>query len=176
MAQASLASSMLLALALAPQGLAHDPGQGKDAGTVDLRITVDDRKASLAGALPSRYCGSTEPVAVVARRAGEVRRGALIKDGCELAGSLEIPDRGRWFIYAEMRRQGQLVESWLPVSVAAGEGRSVQSGRYAYFPPERSDSTAKIVAGTLLYAGMLALIYATFALVRGSRRAQARPA
>lgn len=175
LAHAGALASVLLVLTVAPAALAHDPGQGEDAGEIGLRVTVADGRAALTGTLAPRHCASTEPVAVVARRAGETLRGALRKAGCELRGTLAIPSRGRWFVYAELRRDGQAVESWLPVSVVDGAGEAADSGRYAYVPPDRPQSTAKVVAGALLYAAMLALLYATFALVRsGSDEFRAR--
>ena len=37
-------------------------------------------------------------------------------------------------------------------------------------PAERSDSAVKLLAGAVLYGAMLALLYATFVLIRASRR------
>lgn len=165
------AAALLLVLALAAPALAHDPGQGKDAGTVALRISVDQGdRATLTARLPIDVCARTEPEAVVARRAGEELRAPLLKLGCELQGALDLPDQGRWFVYAEMRRDGQSVESWLPVDAGRGSQTVVERERYAYIPPEQSASAIKAIAGVVLYAGMLALLYATFRLIRASRR------
>ena len=156
-----------LLLSAAPAALAHDPGQGDDAGDVGLEVRVDDeRRAAVSAVLPQPLCRGANPTAVVARRAGEVVRGPLSKDGCRLQGSLALPARGRWFVYVELTRSGRTVESWLPVDVGSGASRASARDRYAYFPPERSAGTAKTVAGALLYAAMLALLYATLLLVR----------
>jgi|GEM_PF-6439566 len=74
-----------------------------------------------------------------------------------------------------MRRDGRAVESWLPIAVGSGPRTATVADRYSYFPPARSDGRAKVVASVLLYSGMLALLYATFALIRSSR-AQREPA
>lgn len=165
------AAALLLLLAVAAPALAHDPGQGRPAGTVALRVDVDDAdQARLTAELPDDLCGRTEPRALVARRAGEIARATLTKDGCVLRGALDLPDRGRWFVYAEMRREGRRVESWLPVQAGAGRFTISEAERYAYIPPERSGSALKYVGGVLLYAAMLALLYATFRLIRASSR------
>ncbi len=69
-----------------------------------------------------------------------------------------------------MRRDGRAVESWLPISVGSGPRSVSAADRYSYFLPTRSDSTAKLVASILLYGAMLALLHATFVLIRGSRQ------
>lgn len=169
-AAVGLTAAAIVALIAAPTVKAHDPGQGDDAGEMSLRIGVSDWRATLVGTLGTRECAATEPVSIVARRGGETLRAALEKQGCEVRGSLDIPGRGRWFFYAEMRREGRAVESWLPVSVVDGQGEVSEADRYAYFPPERSGSNAKVVAGIVLYGGMLGMLYATFILIRASRR------
>ena len=163
-------ASVLLVLLLAPVALAHDPGQGEDAGRVAMRVAVAEGRATLTAGLPQDVCAATQPTAVVARRGGETLRAALTKRGCRMHGALALAERGRWFVYAEMRRGGRAVESWLPVSVREGSGRAAEANRYAYFPPERSDGPVKVVGGVVLYGGMLALLYATFILIRASRR------
>jgi hypothetical protein len=146
---------------------AHDPGQGDDAGTVGWVIALDGRRASATVTLPAAECGATRPRALVARRGGRVVRAPLSRRGCALRGAVGLPARGRWFVYAEMERGGRTVESWLPISVGSGPPRVADARRYAYHPPERSGSAVKAVGGVVLYAGMAALLYATFALMRG---------
>lgn len=163
------ATSIVLLMCAAPVALAHDPGQGDDAGEVAMRVTVADGVATLTADLPPAACRSTEPRAVAARRGGVTLRGALLKRGCRLQGRVKLPERGRWFVYAEMRRHGRTVESWLPISVGSGPRTVADPARYAYFPPERSDSLIKVIGGVVLYGAMLALLYATFVLIRASR-------
>ena len=168
----SALAPMLVVLVAAPAAPAHDPGQGEDAGEVALSVALRGQRATLTAALSDPDCASTEPVAVIARRADETLRAPLRKRGCGMTGDIGLPDRGRWFVYARMRRDGRAVESWLPITVGSGSQRISERNRYAYLPPQRSASTAKVIGGVVLYAGMLALLYATFALVRASR---ARP-
>jgi hypothetical protein len=99
--------AVAIAVGAAAEARAHDPGQGEDAGTVALRVTADGDRVALRAGLPVSACKATEPVAVVARRAGETVRGPLTKTGCRFEGALTVPDRGRWFVYAEMRRDGR---------------------------------------------------------------------
>ncbi|MBA3745909.1 MAG: hypothetical protein H0W96_00190 [Solirubrobacterales bacterium] len=157
-------------LLLAPMALAHDPGQGEDAGTVAMRVTVTDGHARLTAGLPQDLCDSTQPTALVARRGGESLHAELTKRGCQLQGALRLPGRGRWFIYAEMLRDGRTVESWVAVSGDSGTRSVTEPARYAYFPSQRSDSFVKVAGGVVLYGAMLALLYATFVLIRASRR------
>ena len=166
---AAATTGVLLVLLLAPVALAHDPGQGEDAGSVAMRVTRDNARVALSADLSPRVCDSTQPRAVVARRGGETLRAALTKRGCRLQGTLRLPERGRWFVYAEMRRDGRAVESWLPIAIGSGPRTVSAADRYSYFRLERSDGTAKLVTSVLLYGGMLALLYATFVLIRSSR-------
>ena len=173
--RSTAAAAAALMLSGAPAALAHDPGQGDDAGSVALDVRVDDqRRAAVSALLPQRLCRGASPSAVVARRAGEVVRGPLAKAGCRLQGRLELPTRGRWFVYVELTRGGRTVESWLPVDVGSGASRAFERDRYAYSPPVRSGGAAKTVVGALLYLAMLALLHGTLVLVRSA--AEPRPA
>ena len=172
-ASTGIGAAVLATLAITPAALAHDPGQGDDAGTVALRVTVDGDRAELTADLSPGDCRSTQPRGVTARRGGETVRGALRKTGCRLQGSLRLTERGRWFVYAEMTRDGDPVESWLPVSVDSDDKTASDRERYAYSPPDRSSGAVKLLAGVVLYGAMLALLYATIALTRASRQQRA---
>lgn len=172
---AAAAASVMLLLVVAPAVLAHDPGQGEDAGTLALRASVVDDRATVSVGLSPAACRSTQPRALVARRGGATVRAGLTRRGCRLWGTLRLPARGRWFLYAEMRRDGRALESWLPVSAGAGPQTVSDDKRYAYFSPERSSGTVKLVAAIVLYGAMLALLYATFALIRSSRQQRELP-
>ena len=167
---AVIPAAVLMLLWAAPLAIAHDPGQGDDAGTADLAVSVRGDRAFLEGDLPRETCGATRPVAVVARRAGEVERAPLSRDGCRVTGSVELPSRGRWFVYAEMLRGGDTIETWLPVTAGAGPQRVSEADRYAYVVPDDSAGVVKTITGVALYAAMLALLVATLALVRGAGR------
>ena len=170
------AAGLMLVLVLAPPALAHDPGQGEDAGAVALRMSIDGDRASVTVGLPAGVCGSTQPRAIVARRGGRIVRAALTRGGCRLQGTLQLPERGRWFVYAQMRRGGRALESWLPISSGSGAQTVSATERYAYFPPATSDDTVMLAGSVLLYGAMLGLLYATFVLVRSSRRHGPAPA
>jgi hypothetical protein len=160
----AVVASILGLLALAPAALAHDPGQGEAAGSVAMTVAVRGERADLVVRPAGARCGSTEPVAAVARRAGVTERGPLRRRGCELRGHVAVPERGRWFVYAEMRREGRRVETWLPVVVRDSATRVADEDRYAYHPPDVSGAAVKAIAGVVLYGGMLALVVATFVL------------
>lgn len=170
LAATGVAATLLVAM-LATPAWAHDPGQGRDAGTVALRVSADSDRATLAARLPARFCRSTDPRAVVARRAGQTLRAPLTKRGCDLQGTVELPAPGRWLVYAEMRRDGEAVETWLPIDAGDGRKSATDPARYAYVPAGRSGSAIQILSSVVLYGGILALLNATFRLVRASRRA-----
>ena len=173
--RSAAAATAVLLLSAAPAALAHDPGQGDDAGNVAIEVRVDEqRRAAVSALLPRSLCPDATARAVVARRAGEVVRGPLAKEGCRVRGSLALPSRGRWFVYVELARGGRIVESWLPIDVGSGESVAYERDRYAYFPPERSAGPLKTIVGALLYIAMLALLYGTLLLVRSA--AEPRPA
>ena len=162
----TLAAACLAATLLAATpALAHDPGQGEDAGSADVVVSLDGKKATLTAELSDR-CAETTPVAVVARRAGETVEAPLEKRGCRFAGEVGLGDRGRWFVYAEMEREGRPVETWLPVSVGSGPTRVAEQDRYVYYPPQRSGGAVQVVAAVVLYAAMLGLLVAALRLVR----------
>lgn len=165
------AAAALAALLAAPGALAHDPGQGDPAGTADVTVQSVGDRISLTAELPRGTCDQTEPRALVARRAGTSVRAPLQRRSCTVEGSLPLPAQGRWFVYAELARDGRPIETWLPISVGSTPARVADPARYAYFPKETSGSAIKAVGGVLLYAGMLALLWATFVLIGPSRRA-----
>ena len=169
-ASTGVSAVVLATLTIAPAAFAHDPGQGEDASAVGLRVTVDGETADLTADLGAADCRSTQPLRVTARRGGKMQRASLRKTGCRLHGAVRLPERGRWFVYAEMSRKGDAVESWLPVIVGSDDRTVSDPQRYAYFPPDPSDGAIKVIAGVVLYGVMLALLYATIALTRASQQ------
>lgn len=149
---------------------AHDPGQGEEAGTMALRVAAEEDRVVLSARLRRAVCERTTPVALVARRAGSELRAPLEKRGCRLSGVLTVSERGRWFVYAETLRDGRPVEAWLPIVVGYGNTEIAEADRYAYTPPAGSGGAAKVVAGAIVYAGVLALLCATFLLVGAGSR------
>ena len=162
----------------APPAAAHDPGQGTEIAKAAVEVTADGRRLGLDARLQGPDgCRDLEPVAVVARRAGESRRASLGNPApCEYRGSVVVPDRGRWFVYAELRRaDGRSVETWLPI--AAGEsGRRDDANRSVYLPPQDEGSAAKRIAGVAMYAAFAALLAAVVFLHRRAQAQRARTA
>ena len=155
-----------------PSALAHDPGQGEEAGSAHLSMVSADGRAVLRGRLNRVKCADLRGYAV-ARRAGETQRRRLATSGCSFAGSVPLDRRGRWFVYAELRLQGKRVESWLPLRGGGGVHTASDDRRYAYEPSMSSGSSAQYVAGVLLYGLVAALLFVTIRLLH--RAAATRP-
>ncbi len=166
-------AAAIVVLAAAPRAMAHDPGQGADAGSVDLSVIAGPERAEVRGRWNSTRCAEISSAAVVARRGGVAVRGPLAVAGCRLRGAVALPTRGRWFVYVELRTPRGPVESWLPIRAGAGE-RASAVARYAYAPAQRSSSAVKRVVGGVLYAVMIALLAATFLLLSPTRASRGR--
>lgn len=168
----TLAATVSLLAILVPVGtaLAHDPGQGEEAGTARLEVTADGFALAATGQLDRRSCALREGQ-LVARRAGVERRAPLAIRGCAFAGRLTVGERGRWFVYAELHDGVRTIETWLPVDAGQGRQRATDSDRFAYLPPQRSSGAGELIGGAALYAVMLALLVGAFRLL-GTRRAR----
>lgn len=174
------AAAALTALALLwPAGaLAHDPGQGPDAGSLDLAALVRGERMQLRVTASGRECRALRPRGIVARRAGQVMRAPLRGSGCAFRGSLRLPESGRWFVYADLVRGGDAIESWLPVKRGAGEASFVRPDRFAYEVDRKQSSTIKWIAGGAMYALVLAFLFAIalmFRSVAGQRNTPVCP-
>lgn len=164
------AAVVLVVAVLAAPASAHDPGQGREVGALDLAATAHDGELRL-DATAVRGCHRFEARSLAARRAGETVRAPLRGRGCRYRGTLELPGDGRWFVYAELRdRGGSDVESWLPVEVGGGDGRATERARYAYVPPAASTAGAELATGAIMYLSMLALLGTIVSLTARSRR------
>ncbi|MGI8513519.1 MAG: hypothetical protein ACR2NH_12925 [Solirubrobacteraceae bacterium] len=166
-ALAAVGTSLVLLLVGAPVALAHDPGQGDPAGAARLEVTARGDVAQLNGAWLAPSC-RRQPIGgeVVARRGGQERRARLRLQGCSFTGSVALPSRGRWFVYMDLRDGERHVESWLPVHNTADGERVTEPRRYAYEPRKADSSLVKYFSGALLYAGMVALLLTTIAVLR----------
>ena len=163
----SLGLAAALVLALASPAAAHDPGQGREVGALDLAVTARDGNLTL-DATAVRGCFDARGLA--ARRAGETVRAPLRRDGCRYRGTLRLPGDGRWFVYAELRdRDGAEVESWLPVVLDDGGGRATERARYAYVPPAGSAPFTEVGASAIIYLSMLALLGTIVSLTARTR-------
>lgn len=141
----------VLVFLLPGTALAHDPGFGDDIAPILLQANVVGTTADVTGTLSDTDCAQLDAVRLVARRAGTVREGTLLRSGCRLSGSIELPDRGRWFVYTELSRDGALLEAWIAVktgSTASGFERDTTT----YLAPIRTAPPLKYIAGVALYA------------------------
>ena len=164
---ASFAGTLLLVmLAVAPAAQAHDPGQGKADGSASLTATSRGYQVRLA--LQPAPCEGLHPVELTARRAGRVLHAPLVPVGrCAFAGDIRLDQRGRWFLYGELRAPARRLETWLPVTVALGKHGQLRRQRPIYEPPARSGSVVKLVSGALLYALMALLLAAAARMMLG---------
>lgn len=140
------------------QGSAHDPGQGPEAGTASLAAVANERSLRLDADMGGvRGCEELRPVRLRARRAGEEVGAPLRPAGtCRARGTVEVPTDGRWFVYAEFERDGQQLETWLPLEAGASEASDDRS-RLVYAPRTTETTAPKIVAGVIVY-GLLVLV------------------
>lgn len=164
-----LVAAVGLAVLLVPAaaGLGHDPGQGEELGTARVRASVAQGSALLE-VRPNRkeLCPALEPVAVVGRRAGEEIRAPLETAApCQFQGQLELPERGRWFVYAELSSDGRAVETWLPVHTESAEPVADRA-RSLYLPPSAEDTPLKLASGILIYGVFAAALLALPVLFR----------
>ena len=151
---------VLVLLLLWPgQAFAHDPGQGQVIGTVQLQATVYQSRVVLTGTVADeKLCQQLIPRTIEARRAGTIMTSTLSwKSACQFQGTLLISARGRWFVYAELRRFQQPVETWLPVEV---QTTTTQFARDAplYLRETTSGSAVEVLSSVFLYLVMLLLL------------------
>jgi hypothetical protein len=165
---------VLVALALIPgEARAHDPGQGTVVGTARLEASPVGETIRLDVQVLANGHGSCdrfEPVRLVARRAGVTLSGPVVRTGeCGSAGSVELPGRGRWFVYAEMTMAGRPVEAWLPVM--AGDVEATIRDADIFVPPARAGtfSLGQVLSGVLLYALCVGFLWTA---VRAARRSE----
>ena len=159
-----VAVAVVVALLVAtPNAFAHDPGQGSPRGTASLVLAAQDGELDLRGRLAP--CVALASGDVVARRAGNVVRAPASVKGCAFHGSLRVAGRGRWFVYADLRGANGPIETWLPIRADRHASVSARH-RFAYDPDRRAAGAFKYLGGGLLYSAMVALLVATFALVR----------
>jgi hypothetical protein len=156
---AAAATLALIVLALPGSAGAHDPGQGTEVTTADLVGRTSGSSEAVLSVRPAA-CGEIAPTRLVARRGGTEVGGELRSAGaCRLAGSVVLPERGRWFVYAELTYRGEEVETWLPL--ISGETEVVrEEDRSVYRPPVVDDPPAKSVAGVVVYLVLAGVVLA----------------
>ena len=152
--------SAVLLLLFPGISLGHDPGQGEELATAAASARAAEGAGSLTVDLSgSEHCADVSPVRLTARRAGETVSAPLRTRGrCAFSGSVALPDRGRWFLYAELQHQGDRLEVWLPLH--SGEREAVNDdARSVYEPATVEDPPLKLLAGILIYL-VLAVVVA----------------
>jgi len=171
---AVLAAGCLVLASPAPPASAHDPGQGEIVSGVRIAASSDGAGRLTMTTELDGSC-TAQAVMLVARRAGSVRRALLASTrACRFAGSVQVPDPGRWFVYVELRDQGHPVEAWLPVN--AGRRETVTADRPLYLPSGDSGRTGgQLVAAIGLYGGIGLLVGITGWGVRRAARVEGRP-
>jgi hypothetical protein len=107
-------------------------------------------------------CADWKPQEVLARRAGRTHSAPLVANGgCRFSGAVTVDDPGRWFVYAELDVHGRLTEVWIPV-----EHPSQAKATELYAPTVRSSWTPQVVAGSVLYAVVIAIFAAVASVFR----------
>lgn len=146
--------ALLALLCLASPALAHDPGQGKNIANVQLTATLNAGQTHLvAELLDGEDCNTFIAERVIARRAVQTLSGPFEPTGaCTYEGSITLPERGRWFVYAGFRHDGQGVEAWLPVVVREfGGSETFTRTTKVYIPPNSPITMPKILTGVVIY-------------------------
>lgn len=157
--RAAATVATLLLLIIPGTALAHDPGFGDDVAEVRLHAEILGTTAVVTGQVVGADCPSLETTRLLARRAGRTVEGNLTRSECALSGSVELPDRGRWFIYSEVTQHGVPLEAWIAANVGSSE-TAFQRDTTLYLASIRTNPLSKYVVGLALYAVALgALIY-----------------
>ena len=158
----SFAVAMVIAtLAVPAAAMAHDPGQGEEQGTADLVARTSGELGSLTVSLDGPdHCLDFRPERLTARRAGTELSAPLQRTApCDFQGQIALPNRGRWFLYAEIEHDGQQIETWLPIQSGRSEVRR-EDNRSVYLPPALEGSVVKLVSGLVMYGAFVAIIVA----------------
>lgn len=168
------AAVAVVSLVASASASAHDPGQGEEVAVATLEARSQGSSASLSIDLTEiADCSSLRPAALIARRGGQTDTAALrTTSPCRLGGTIDLPERGRWFVYGELEQGDQTLETWLPVH--AGEDEVVRGERSVYVPPESKPGALKLALGIVVY-GFLAAVIAAVALL-SRRRSRPPPA
>ena len=148
--------------------MAHDPGQGDEIGQTQLVASVMDGGAvNVAASLPGvETCDLFNPVRTTARRTGQTLHGTLErKEASRFSGAIALPERGRWFVYAELTRSGEDLEAWIAV-IISDNPLTFERSSSLYIRPESTESPLKVVGGVIVYAADLVLVGAVIVLFR----------
>ncbi len=166
----AVAVATMLLLMIPGTALAHDPGFGDEVAEVRLHAEIVGTTAVINGHVAGIDCSSLETIRLVGRRAGRTMEGDLSLSGCTLSGGVELPDRGRWFIYTEVVQSGTLLEAWIAANVG-GTGTAYQRDTTLYLAPIRTNPPLKYVVGVVLYVVALGALVYMVRTVRAAGRA-----
>ncbi len=162
---------VVLALAsVPPPAAAHDPGQGIEVADIALSASTSGRLVTVTA---ESAAPETEPVRIVARRAGRLLEGSLAADATGAwVGDVQLDRDGRWFIYVEATTGQDRLEAWLPVKVGVNV-ESVTTKRTALYGASASadSTTAQLLVGAILVALSAAIIARVVVTVRSTFKA-----
>ena len=136
-------------------------------GTVSLQATVYQSRIEFIGTIADeKLCQQLIPQTSEARRAGTITTSTLSwNDACHFHGTLLVSARGRWFVYAELRRFQQPVETWLPVEVQATTTHTIKDAPL-YLRETTSGSPVEVLSSIGLSLVMVLLLGATLWIAR----------
>lgn len=151
----TLGSGIIVLMTTPASALAHDPGQGDPIGQVTMTVLGANDGIQVTAFLMEHThdaCADILPRAVVGRRAGvTVRMPLRRQSGCDFAGTLQLDDPGRWFVYVEWEHGSDLLESWVPVQIGSASP-ALRSVREVYRPSLQSGSRGQRGAAIGLYS------------------------
>jgi hypothetical protein len=133
-----------------------------DSDPVTLTAARSGHRVDLTVTAADGACTSWEPERIVARRAGRTLTAPLARgETCRYEGAIEVDDPGRWFVYAEIRVDGELAEAWIPVDHPWQD-----KDTDLYTAPAKTAQRLQIGAGVVLYAIVIAVMAAVAATYR----------
>jgi hypothetical protein len=135
---------------------AHDPGQGVQDAAITFEIDVVDARATIETVVGDDDCARLVPYRIVARRGGDERNATLTsRSTCTARGAIELPRRGRWFVYVQYRRGERRLEAWVPIESPSSAAHVT---RRLYVPPRRDGTPWQGAAGGALLLGTAGLV------------------
>lgn len=173
---AAAALALTLAFVVVSPALAHDPGQGREIGKALIVTTVTGNRAVVqAETVDVADCASLLPVQITARRGGVELHSALTQVApCRYSAEIELPERGRWFLYVELARAVDRAEAWTWV-IASAPHSARERLASLYIPPRMTscESPTTIMAAILLYAFNISVMAVVIRMFRREAGLQA---
>ncbi len=135
---------------------AHDPGQGVQDAAITFEIDVIDSRATIETIVGGEDCERLIPSRIVARRGGDERSAPLTsRSPCGADGTIQLPRRGRWFVYVEYQRSERQLEAWVPIE---SPNSTLYDVRRLYLPSHRQDTWWRSAVGVALVLAALGLV------------------